>query len=109
VDGSTYTGIQFNVTGNVASLFFRIVTPGTLPLSEGGICTSATACEYAHYQKNITSSLAAGGMVKVAWKDLVASYGAPAPFDSSALVSIIFRAVDTNTAHTFTIDNISFY
>src|SRR5205085_4159304 len=64
MDASTYMGIQFNVTGNVTSLFFRVVTPGTLPLSEGGICTSATACEYAHFQKNISTSLPAGGLVK---------------------------------------------
>jgi hypothetical protein len=108
-DGSSYMGIQFNVTGNVTSLIFRVVTPGTLPLSEGGICTSATLCEYAHYQKDVSTSLPAGGLVKVPWGDLKPAFGAPAPFDKTSLVSIVFWTKDTMTTHSFTIDNVAYY
>jgi hypothetical protein len=110
MDGSMYNGIQFNVTGNVTGLFFRITTPATLPAGkDGGICTSDTLCNYAHYQKDISTSLPAGGLVKVPFMDLKPSFGTPAPFEKSSLVGIIFRTTDTNTAHTFTIDNVSFY
>ncbi|HEY1533677.1 MAG TPA: hypothetical protein VGF76_06650, partial [Polyangiaceae bacterium] len=49
MDGSTYTGIQFTVTGNTTDLLFRVATPGTTPTTDGGICAD-TLCAYAHFQ-----------------------------------------------------------
>jgi hypothetical protein len=109
MDGSTYTGIQFSVSGNTSNLLFRIGSPVTYPLTDGGTCNSATLCAYAHYQKDVTSSLAAGGLVKVAFADLTAPFGMPAPFDKSALIALIFLTLDTDTTHSFTIDDVSFY
>jgi hypothetical protein len=108
MDASKYAGIQFNVTGNVTNLFFRIGTPATYPVSEGGTCTDTISC-YAHWQKDVTAGLK-GGVTKVAFMgDLVAPFGKPAPFMKDSLVSIIFLTTDANTAHSFTVDNISFY
>jgi len=108
VDGSMYTGIQFNASGNVTDLLFRIGTPATYPVGEGGTCTSATLCEWAHYQKNITAMLGTA-VIKVPFSELTPAWGAPAPFDKSALISLVFLTTDINTMHSFTIDNISFY
>jgi hypothetical protein len=108
LDGSAYMGIQFNVTGNVTALRFQVETPATLPIAEGGVCNSATACEYANYQKDITADQK-GALVKVAFMDLKAAFGTPAAFDAHNLVSIVFVTTDTNVAHSFTVDNISFY
>jgi hypothetical protein len=108
MDGSMYTGIQFNASGTVTNLLFRIGTPATYPVAEGGTCTSPTACEYAHYQKNVTAMLGTA-VIKVPFAELTAPFGTPAPFDKSALISLVFLTTDTNTAHSFTIDNISFY
>jgi hypothetical protein len=109
MDASKYTGIQFTATGNVTSLFFRIGTAGTYPVSEGGTCANLTTCGYAHYQKNVTTGLTGGAPTKVAFADLVPPFGTPPPFDKSSLITIIFLTQDTNTAHSFTIDNILFY
>jgi hypothetical protein len=109
MDGSQYTGIQFDVTGTVSNLLFRVGTPATLPTADGGTCTDAAACGYAHYQKDVTSSLAAGGQVKVAFADLRPPWGSPAAFDKSALISVVFLTTDKDTTKSFTIDNISFY
>jgi hypothetical protein len=108
MDASMYTGIQFNASGTVTSLLFRIGTPATYPVSEGGTCTNPTACNYAHWQKIVTGSLGTAP-IKVPFSELTAPFGTPAPFDKSALISLIFLTLDTNTTHTFTIDNISFY
>jgi hypothetical protein len=109
MDGSTYQGIQFTVTGDVTKLLFQVSTPATLPIADGGICASDTLCSYAHYQLDITTSLAKGGTVKVAFSDLKAAFGTPAAFDKSALVALVFHTTDLVKTHSFTIDNISFY
>jgi hypothetical protein len=109
MDGSTYTGIQFKLSGNVTDLHFRLGTPATYPLDDGGVCTSATLCAYAHYEKITAVPSATPTEVKVAFSDLKPPYGAPDPFDKSALISLIFLTLDTDTTHTFTIDDISFY
>jgi hypothetical protein len=107
LDASAYTGIQFNASGDVNTLLFRLGTPATYPVSEGGTCTDVGSC-YAHWQKNVTANLGTA-LIKVPFAELTAPFGTPAAFDKSALVSIIFLTLDTNTAHSFTIDNISFY
>jgi hypothetical protein len=43
LDGSAYTGIQFELAGNVTQLTFAIETPATLPESEGGTCSKENA------------------------------------------------------------------
>ena len=108
IDASMYTGIQFKATGDVTALFFRVVTPATLPPAEGGICVDVGNC-YAHRQLNITAGLTGGAVIKVPFADLVAPYGTPPPVDKSAIVSIIFRTTDLNPAHSFTIDDIAYY
>jgi hypothetical protein len=109
MDGSQYTGIQFTVSGNVNKLLFRIGTPATYPTEDGGTCTSATMCGYAHYQKDVTASVASGGTVKVAFADMAAPWGSPAKFEASNLISVIFLTLDTDTTHSFTIDDVAFY
>jgi hypothetical protein len=109
LNGSMYSGIQFNATGDVTSLMVRIGTPATYPVSDGGICTSAALCGYAHWQKIVTPSLNSTMPIKVAFSELTAPFGMPAAFDKSALIALVFLTLDPNTAHSFTIDNISFY
>jgi hypothetical protein len=109
MDGSAFTGIQFSVTGTVTSLHLRIGTPATYPLTDGGNCESATLCAYAHYDKDVSASLPAGGVVRVNFADLRAPFGMPAAFDKSALISLVFLTLDPTTTHSFTVDNISFF
>ena len=109
MDASAYSGIQFTLSGTVTNLRLQLGTPATLPAEDGGICTNIPACSYAHYQKDPTPNLAAGGTVKVDFKTLVPAFGTPAPFDKSALVSVVFITSDAVTTHSFTVDNISFY
>jgi hypothetical protein len=108
LDASAYKGVQFKVSGTVASLHVRIPTPATYPLADGGTCAKPD-CGYAHYDKDVSPSLAAGGMVQVAFADLKAPFGTPAPFDPGALTGIVFLSLDTDTTKSFTIDDISFY
>ena len=56
----------------------------------------------------MTAGLTGGATIKVPFNELLV-IGAPAPFDKSTLVSIIFRTTDVMTTHSFTIDNISFF
>jgi hypothetical protein len=108
MDGSTYTGIQFTVTGNTTDLLFRVATPGTTPATDGGICAD-TLCAYAHFQANMTASLAAGGTAKVAFSSLMQPWANSSVFDKSALTEIVFLTTDITAGHSFTISNISFY
>jgi hypothetical protein len=108
-DASAYTGIQFKVSGTVNKLLFRLTTPATIPVAEGGICMSDTLCAYAHYQKDITASVAAGGTVKVAFAEMMAPYGSPAPFEKNSIIGLLFLTLDTDKTHTFTIDDITLY
>jgi hypothetical protein len=108
MDASAFKGVQFKVSGTVSSLQLRFGTPATLPLDEGGTCASP-ACGYAHYSKDISPSVAAGGMVQVAFADLKVAFGAADPFDPSTLVSIVFLTLDEDKTHSFTIDDIAFY
>jgi len=108
IDASMYTGIQFKATGDVTALIFRVVTPATLPPADGGICVDVASC-YGHRQLNVTAGLTGGAVIKVPFADLVAPFGTPPPVDKSALVSIIFKTTDANVAHSFTIDDISYY
>jgi hypothetical protein len=109
MDGSAYTGIKFKVTGDVSLLLFRIATPATYPLAEGGTC-AMPACGYAHYEKDVTSALTSGGMVMVPFADMkVPSWGMADPFVKSNLIGLVFLTTAVNTAHSFTIDDISFY
>jgi hypothetical protein len=49
-------------------------------------------------------------MVQVPFSELTPPWGAPAPFDKSAVLSVVFLVpTDMNTAHKFTIDDIEFY
>jgi hypothetical protein len=109
MNGSTYTGIQFKVSGTVTGLLFRIGTPATYPVMDGGICMSDTLCGYAHYNKDLGKPAAAPTMVKVNFSDLAPPWGMPAPFDKSALISLIFLTLDADTTHTFTISDVSFF
>jgi hypothetical protein len=109
MDASAYTGIQFTATGNVTSLNFRVGTPATYPIAEGGVCNSPTLCAYAHHQMVVTSGLNKATPIKVPFASLTAPYGMPPAFDKSSLLMIMFLTLDPNTAHSFTIDNISFY
>jgi hypothetical protein len=108
MDGSTYTGIQFTVTGNTTDLLFRVATPGTTPAADGGICAD-TLCAYAHFQANVTASLAAGGTAQVPFSSLTQPWANGSVFDKSALTEIVFLTTDTTSGHSFTIDNIAFY
>jgi hypothetical protein len=109
MDGSQYQGIQFTVSGTVTDLRFRLGTPATYPLTDGGTCTSDATCGYAHYEKKITPIPTAPTMVKVAFSDMTAPWGTPGPFEKSNLVSLIFLTLDTDTTHNFVIDDVSFY
>jgi hypothetical protein len=109
MNGSTYQGIQFKVSGTVTGLLFRIGTPATYPVMDGGTCMSDTMCAYAHYNKDIGKPAATPTMVKVNFSDLAAPWGMPAPFDKSALISLIFLTLDTDTTHSFTISDVSFF
>jgi len=108
MDASTYTGIQFSVTGNTTDLLFRVATPGTTPATDGGICADML-CAYAHFQANVTTSLAAGGTVQVPFSTLMQPWANGSVFDKSALTEIVFITTDTTSGHSFTIDNIAFY
>lgn len=108
MDGSAYSGIEFDVSGTVTSLLFRIQTPATLPVSDGGACTDDTKCGYSHYQLDVTSSLSAGH-VRVDFASLTPPFGMPDPFDKSALVGLVFLTLDADMGHGFTIDNVQFY
>jgi hypothetical protein len=108
MDGSTYTGIQFTVSGNTTDLLFRVGTPGTTPTTDGGICADML-CAYAHFQANVTTSLAAGGTVQVPFSTLAQPWANSSVFDKSALTEIVFLTTDTTAGHSFTIDNIAFY
>jgi hypothetical protein len=108
MDGSTYTGIQFSVTGNTTDLLFRVATPGTTPATDGGICADML-CAYAHFQANVTTSLAAGGTVQVPFSTLMQPWANSSVFDKSALTEIVFLTTDTTAGHSFTVDNIAFY
>jgi len=108
MDASTYMGIKFSVTGNTTDLLFRVATPGTTPATDGGICAD-TLCAYAHFQANLTASLAAGGTVQVPFTMLMQPWANSSVFDKSALTEIVFLTTDTTAGHSFTIDNISFY
>jgi hypothetical protein len=108
LDASAYTGIQFNATGDVGTLMVRFATPGTIPVADGGVCTNDLLCAYAHWQKVLMTPLSAT-LVKVPFSELIAPFGMPPAFDKSALVTLVFLTLDTNTAHSFTIDNIAFY
>ncbi len=108
VDASTYSGIQFTVTGNTTDLLFRIATPATTPTADGGICAD-TMCAYAHFQATLTASLAAGGTVQVPFTMMTQPWANSSTFDKSALTEIVFLTTDTTAGHSFTVDNISFY
>ena len=109
MDGSAYQGIKFKVTGDVKDLFVRIGTPATYPITEGGICADNAKCGWTHYQKNVTASLTGGGMAQVAFSELTPPWGAPAAFDKSALLSIVFLTTEPMMTKKFTIDDIEFY
>jgi hypothetical protein len=109
MNGSNYQGIQFKMSGDVTGMLFRIGTPATYPLVDGGICMSDTLCAYAHYNKDVGKPTATPTMVQVKFSDLAPPYGMPAPFDKSALISIIFLTLDATAGHTFTISDISFF
>jgi hypothetical protein len=108
MDASAYQGIQFSVTGTVTSLRFRVETPATVPVTEGGICTSDT-CAYAHWEKDVSANVATGGMVQAPFAALTAPFGMPAAFDKSSIIVLVFLTLDADVTHSFTIDNISFY
>jgi hypothetical protein len=96
MDASDYAGIEFDLKGNVSSLFFRVPTPVTIPVADGGVCTDMTSC-YGHYQADLKGSLTAGH-VKVPFSSLTPAFGTPAgPFDPSTIVSIVFLTLDTGT------------
>lgn len=107
MDASTYMGIKFTVTGNTTDLKFRVATPGTTPTTDGGICAD-TLCAYAHFQADVTASLAAG-TAQVPFTMLMQPWANSSVFDKSALTEIVFLTTDTTAGHSFTIDNISFY
>jgi hypothetical protein len=110
MDASAYTGIRFKVSGDVDSLEFRVPTPATLPLADGGVCANDSQCGYAHYRKVLPKPTATLTMVQVPFSELTPPWGAPAPFDKSAVLSVVFLVpTDMNTAHKFTIDDIEFY
>jgi hypothetical protein len=111
MDASSYQGIQFKVgASTVTNLELRVPTPATLPLIDGGVCTDDTKCSYAHYRKIVPqATVTAGGMVQVPFSELMPPWGAPAPFDKSAVLSVVFLTTDANAGHKFTIDDISFY
>jgi hypothetical protein len=108
MDGSAYQGIKFKVSGTVKDLLVRIGTPATYPIAEGGICADNAKCGWTHYQKNVSSSLA-GGTAMVGFSELTPPWGAPAAFDKSALLSLVFLTTDPDTTKSFTIDDIEFY
>ena len=94
----------------MTNLELRVPTPATLPLIDGGICTNDTQCSYAHYRKVIPqATVTAGGMVQVPFSELMPPWGAPAPFDKSGVLAVVFLTTDIDTTHKFTIDDISFY
>jgi hypothetical protein len=107
MDGSSYMGIKFTVTGNTSDLLFRVATPGTTPAADGGICAD-TLCAYAHFQANVTASLAAG-TAQVPFSTLTQPWANSSVFDKSALTEIVFLTTDITAGHSFTISNISFY
>ena len=109
MDGSAYQGIQFKVSGNVTDLLVRIGTPATYPVTDGRHLHRRRQVQLAHYQKNVTASLTAGAVVKVAFSELTPPWGSPAAFDKSALVSLVFLTTDKDMTHKFTIDDIAFY
>jgi hypothetical protein len=111
MDGSAYQGIRFKASGTVKDLYVRIGTPATYPVAEGGICMDNMKCGWTHYQKNVSATLMAGGTAQVAFSELMAPWGAPDPFDKSALLSLVFLTTDPDTTMTkkFTIDDIEFY
>jgi hypothetical protein len=109
LDGSAYQGIKFKVTGDVKDLLVRIGSPATYPVAEGGICMDNAKCGWTHYQKNVTASLTGGGMAMVAFSELTPPWGAPGPFDKSALLSLVFLTTESDMTKKFTIDDIAFY
>jgi hypothetical protein len=110
MDASNYQGIQFKVSGTVTNLELRVPTPATYPLADGGVCTDATKCSYAHYRKIVPqATVTAGGMVQVPFSELMPPWGAPPPFDKSAVIAVVFLTTDADMTHKFTIDDIAFY
>jgi hypothetical protein len=107
MDSGAYTGIKFSVTGNTTDLLFRVATPATYPTAEGGSC-AGTECAYAHYQKDVTASLA-GGSAMVAFSELMKPWDNMTTFFKTDLVGLVFLTTDVDPTHSFTIDNIEFY
>lgn len=109
LDASAFSGIQFKVSGTVKDLTFRVTSPATIPTMEGGAC-AVKECAYAHYQKDLSANVAAGGVVKVAFSEMTPPmWGMPAPFDKASIIAIVFLTLDTDTTKSFTIDDIAFY
>lgn len=108
MDASPHQGIQFKVSGTVSTLYFRISTPATIPVEEGGTCMNAPDC-YAHYQKDVSTTVATGGVVRAAFSELMPPWGKPAAFDKASLIGLVFITADMDTTKSFTIDDVAFY